>query len=252
MRRAIDLVVATLVVVVTAPLVATVAALILVRMGRPVLFRQRRVGRGGAPFTVVKFRTMRAPAWPAEPDEARISRLGAFLRASSLDELPQLCNVLRGEMSLIGPRPTLPEQVAHYTSRQRGRLAIRPGLTGWAQVNGRNSISWPDRIELDLWYIAHRRPSLDLKILGRTAARLVRPTGVTGQGGVNPDFPDPAAAGPTPPPSGAEIHQQLVPPAPVTVWRCTFEAPAGHLSIVGQPLIGQPLIGQHSIGEKLA
>ncbi len=191
MRRAVDIVVAIVVMVVMAPAAAIVGILILARMGWPVLFRQHRVGRGGALFTVVKFRTMRPPEWPGEPDDQRTPRLGAFLRASSLDELPQLWNILRGDMSLIGPRPTLPEQVEHYTPRQRGRLAIRPGLTGWAQVNGRNWISWPERIELDLWYIEHRSAFLDMKILLRTAARLVKPQGVTGRGGVNPTFPVP-------------------------------------------------------------
>ncbi len=197
MRRAVDIVVAIVVMVVVAPAAAIVGILILIRMGRPVLFRQRRVGRDGALFTLVKFRTMRPERWPEEPDDQRTPRLGAFLRASSLDELPQLWNILRGDMSLIGPRPTLPEQVEHYTPRQRGRLAIRPGLTGWAQVSGRNSISWPERIELDLWYIEHRSASLDMKILLRTAARLAKPQGVVGIGGVNPTFPDPAPAEPT-------------------------------------------------------
>ncbi|MGH3998693.1 MAG: sugar transferase, partial [Pseudonocardiaceae bacterium] len=200
MRRAVDIVVAIVVMVVVAPAAAIVAILILAGMGRPVLFRQRRVGWGGAPFTVVKFRTMRPPAWPGEPDDQRTPRLGAFLRASSLDELPQLWNILRGDMSLIGPRPTLPEQVEHYTPRQRLRLAIRPGLTGWAQVNGRNSLSWPERIELDLWYIEHCSASLDTKILLHTVIRLVKPQGVTGAGGVNPTFPVPAPAEPAPAP----------------------------------------------------
>lgn len=205
MRRAVDIVVVIVGMVVVAPAVAITAVLILTRMGRPVLFRQQRVGQDGALFIVVKFRTMRPESFAGEPDDQRTPRLGAFLRASSLDELPQLWNILRGDMSLIGPRPTVPEHVEHYTPRQRGRLAIRPGLTGWAQVNGRNWISWPERIELDLWYIEHRSASLDMKILLRTAARLVRPQGVTGQGGVNPDFPVPAPAGPVAAPvPGAE------------------------------------------------
>ncbi len=192
MRRAVDIIVAIVLMIVVAPAATIVGILVLTRMGRPVLFRQRRVGRDGAVFTVVKFRTMCPERWSGEPDDQRIPRLGAFLRASSLDELPQLWNILRGDMSLIGPRPTLPEQVEHYTPRQRGRLAIRPGLTGWAQVNGRNWISWPERIELDLWYIEQHSVSLDMKILLRTAARLVKPQGVTGRGGINPTFPVPA------------------------------------------------------------
>jgi lipopolysaccharide/colanic/teichoic acid biosynthesis glycosyltransferase len=137
--------------VVVAPAAAIVGILILTRMGRPVLFRQCRVGRGGALFTVVKFRTMRPQRWPEEPDDQRTPRLGALLRASSLDELPQLWTILRGDMSFIGPRPTLPEQVEHYTPRQRGRLAIRPGLTGWAQVNGRNWISCTSSTAAHYW-----------------------------------------------------------------------------------------------------
>jgi lipopolysaccharide/colanic/teichoic acid biosynthesis glycosyltransferase len=130
--------------------------------------------------------------YAGEPDADRDTRLGLLLRKTSLDELPQLWNVLRGDMSLIGPRPTLPEQVVHYSERQRGRLAIKPGITGWAQVNGRNSISWPERIELDLWYIAHRSLRLDLRILVRTVLNVVRPHGIHGEGGVNPGFPLPS------------------------------------------------------------
>ena len=190
-RRGIDVVVAGVGAPLLAPIVAVVAGLVRWRMGGPVLFRQARSGLHGHEFQIVKFRTMRPERFDGEPDAERLTRLGAFLRATSLDELPQLWNVLRGDMSIIGPRPTLPEQVAHYSDRQRGRLAVRPGITGWAQVSGRNSISWPDRIELDLWYIAHRSLHLDMKILWLTVRRLVRPEGITGEGGVNPDFPVP-------------------------------------------------------------
>lgn len=223
MRRAVDIIVAIVLMVAVAPAAAIVGILILAWMGRPFLFRQRRVGRDGALFTVVKFRTMRPQRWPGEPDDQRTPRLGAFLRASSLDELPQLWNILRGDMSFIGPRPTLPEQVEHYTPRQRGRLAIRPGLTGWAQVNGRNSISWPERIELDLWYIEHRGASLDMKILLRTAARLVRPQGVTGGGGINPDFPVPAPAEPTATPVIEAATPELELPAQRTSGRAAAD-----------------------------
>jgi lipopolysaccharide/colanic/teichoic acid biosynthesis glycosyltransferase len=204
MRRAVDIVAAIVVMVIVAPAAAIVGILVLTRMGRPVLFRQRRVGSDGALFTLIKFRTMHPKRWLGEPDGQRTPRLGAFLRASSLDELPQLWNILQGDMSFIGPRPTLPEQVERYTPRQRGRLAIRPGLTGWAQVNGRTSISWPERIEMDLWYIEHRSVSLDMRILLRTAARLVKPQGVTGKGGINPTFPVPAPAEPPEPESPAQ------------------------------------------------
>jgi lipopolysaccharide/colanic/teichoic acid biosynthesis glycosyltransferase len=170
------------------------AAVIRVSLGSPVLFRQLRIGLDGRPFTILKFRTMRPERYVGEPDDRRTPVVGRMLRAASLDELPQLVNILVGHMSLIGPRPTLPEQVQHYTARQHGRHAVRPGLTGWAQVNGRNSLPWPERIELDLWYIEHRDLRLDARIIGRTLQRLVRPTGLYGEGGVNPGFPVPTEA----------------------------------------------------------
>ena len=190
-RRLVDLVVAGVAGVVLAPVVAVTAALVRWRLGRPVLFRQERTGLGGRPFRIVKFRTMLPERYPGEPDATRDTSLGRMLRSLSLDELPQLWNVLRGDMSIIGPRPTLPEQVRHYSPRQHGRHAVRPGLTGWAQVNGRNSIPWPERIELDLWYIEHRSLALDARIVARTLLRLVRPSGIYGEGGVNQGFPLP-------------------------------------------------------------
>ena len=193
MKRLVDVLVAGVAGVLLSPVMAVVAVLIRWRLGGPVLFRQLRVGLEGREFRIVKFRTMRDERFPGEPDVDRLPPLGKALRATSLDELPQLVNVLRGDMSLIGPRPTLPEQVAHYSARQHGRHAVRPGITGWAQVNGRNSLSWPERIELDLWYIEHRGALLDLRIVGRTLLRLVRPHGLYGEGGVNQGFPVPAA-----------------------------------------------------------
>lgn len=190
-RRLVDLTVSGIALVVLSPVLAVLALLVRLRLGRPVLFRQARSGWRGEEFTIVKLRTMRDERYPGEPDADRTPRLGRVLRATSLDELPQLVNVIRGEMSLIGPRPTLPEQVARYGPHERRRLEVRPGLTGWAQVNGRNSLSWPERIELDIWYIDHRSLALDLRILGRTLRRLVRPEGVSGEGGVNPGFPGP-------------------------------------------------------------
>ncbi|MEJ2866411.1 sugar transferase [Actinomycetospora sp. OC33-EN08] len=190
-RRTVDVVVVLVLALVAAPIGLVVAGLVLLDSGRPVLFRQRRSGLAGREFDIVKFRTMRPPRLPDEPDAERQSRLGRFLRWSSLDEIPQLWNILVGEMTFIGPRPTLPEQVARYSAHERGRLAVLPGITGWAQVNGRNSLSWPERIELDLWYIEHRSVALDLRILVRTAGRVVRPSGVVGAGGVNPGFPGP-------------------------------------------------------------
>jgi lipopolysaccharide/colanic/teichoic acid biosynthesis glycosyltransferase len=190
-RRAVDLVVSGGLIVVLLPVLAAVSLAVAATNGRPVLFRQRRTGWLGHEFTIVKFRTMRPEAYPGEPDPARLTLVGRLLRATSMDEFPQLINVWRGDMSLVGPRPTLPEQVVHYSPRQRGRLAVRPGLTGWAQVNGRNSIDWPTRIELDLWYIEHRSLRVDLRILWLTVLRLLHPSGITADGGVNPGFPVP-------------------------------------------------------------
>ncbi|BAJ27452.1 MULTISPECIES: sugar transferase [Kitasatospora] len=194
MKRGGDLAITTLAGIIALPLGLLIALLIRATMGGPVIFRQIRSGRHGQEFRILKFRTMRDKQYEDEPDAPRITRLGALLRKTSLDELPQLWNVVRGDMGVIGPRPTLPEQVVHYTDRQRGRLALRPGLTGWAQVRGRNSITWPERIELDLWYIEHRGLLLDLRILALTARMLLRPTGITAAGGVNPGFPVPAPA----------------------------------------------------------
>jgi lipopolysaccharide/colanic/teichoic acid biosynthesis glycosyltransferase len=161
-RRAIDVAVAATALLIASPLLALAAIAIAVESRGGVIYRQRRVGRDGAEFDVLKLRTMIAGAerigvglW-VDAGDPRITRSGALLRRTSLDELPNLWNVLRGEMSLIGPRPTVPEQVAVYSERQRGRLAIRPGITGWAQVNGRAALPWGQRIELDLYYIEHR------------------------------------------------------------------------------------------------
>jgi lipopolysaccharide/colanic/teichoic acid biosynthesis glycosyltransferase len=177
-RRAVDVVVAAAALAVSAPVLAV--AVVAIRLESPghAIYRQRRVGKDGRPFDVLKLRTMVVGAESigsglavAEGDP-RITRVGAFLRRTSIDELPNLVNVLRGDMALVGPRPTVPVQVEQYTERQRRRLAVRPGITGWAQVNGRASLPWHERIELDLWYIEHRSWRLDLEILRRTA-RLV-------------------------------------------------------------------------------
>jgi lipopolysaccharide/colanic/teichoic acid biosynthesis glycosyltransferase len=176
LRRAFDVAVAAAALILTAPvLVAAIVAIRLESKGHPI-YRQRRVGKDGRPFDVLKLRTMVAGAesmgsgLAVTEGDARITRVGALLRRTSIDELPQLVNVLRGDMAIIGPRPTVPVQVDQYTERQRGRLAILPGLTGWAQVNGRTSLPWDERIELDLWYIEHRSWRLDLMILVRTVA----------------------------------------------------------------------------------
>jgi lipopolysaccharide/colanic/teichoic acid biosynthesis glycosyltransferase len=183
-RRAVDVVVSATLLALSAPLLA--AALVAIRLESPghPLYRQRRVGKDGRPFDVLKLRTMVAGAerigagLAVDEHDSRITRVGALLRRASLDELPNLLNVLRGEMSLIGPRPTLPAQVHSYTPRQRGRLAIRPGITGWAQVNGRAALPWSERIELDLYYIEHRSLALDLRILWRTPAIVLGGSGL--------------------------------------------------------------------------
>ncbi len=175
-RRTVDIVVSALALALASPLL--LAAMIAIRLESPgpIVYRQRRVGLHRREFDVLKLRTMVDGAehigagLAIDAGDSRVTRVGALLRRTSLDELPNLLNVLRGEMSLIGPRPTLPVQVAQYTERQRGRLAIRPGITGWAQVNGRASLPWSERIELDLYYIEHRSPALDLRILWRTPA----------------------------------------------------------------------------------
>ncbi len=178
-RRTVDIVVSALALALSAPLMALAALAIRAETPGPVVYRQRRVGWHGHEFDVLKLRTMvdgaeRIGAGLAvNENDPRITRVGALLRRTSLDELPNLLNVLRGEMSLIGPRPTLPEQVAQYSERQRGRLAIRPGITGWAQVNGRATLPWSERIELDLYYIEHRSPALDVEIVRRTVAMVL-------------------------------------------------------------------------------
>ncbi|WP_079062611.1 sugar transferase [Peterkaempfera griseoplana] len=233
MKRGGDLAVAVPAGIVAIPLVLLIALLVRATMGGPVVFRQVRTGRDGAEFEILKFRTMRDRRFPDEEDAPRITRLGRLLRATSLDELPQLWNVLRGDMGVIGPRPTLPEQVVHYSPRQRGRLAVRPGLTGWAQIQGRNSISWPERIELDLWYIEHRSLRLDLRILLRTVGVLLRPAGITGAGGVNPGFPAPSepvlravpTTAPHPGTVPAQVHRQGGPVTPLPA-RTRYPQPA--------------------------
>jgi lipopolysaccharide/colanic/teichoic acid biosynthesis glycosyltransferase len=162
MRRAFDILVAGAALVFFSP--ALLAAMIAIRLESPgsPIYRQRRVGMGGEEFDVLKLRTMVTGAehigagMAIDEGDTRITRVGGFLRRTSLDEIPNLINVLTGQMAIIGPRPTIPVQVAQYTDRQRGRLAVKPGLTGWAQVNGRAALPWPERIELDLWYIEHR------------------------------------------------------------------------------------------------
>jgi len=185
LKRVVDRVAAAVLLVLLSPLLAAIAVWILLDGGRPVLLAQERVGKDGRRFTMLKFRTMVPNAlelahgltddpYGVVPDDPRITKPGGLLRRTSLDELPQLWNVLVGQMSLVGPRPDLVEQAANYTDRDRGRLAVEPGITGWSQVNGREEITWPERIEQDLWYIEHWSLGLDAKILLRTFTQLGR------------------------------------------------------------------------------
>lgn len=179
-KRVLDLVL-LVIVALPAALVGLVCAVAVRRSGPgPVLFRQARIGRDGVPFTPLKFRTMIDGPNPLFPDDTRITRAGHVLRRMSLDELPQLINVLRGEMSIVGPRPALPYQVERYDARQLGRLAVRPGITGLAQVNGRNSLTWAERIEWDLAYVERQSLAFDLRIVARTIAVVVTGSGVKG------------------------------------------------------------------------
>jgi lipopolysaccharide/colanic/teichoic acid biosynthesis glycosyltransferase len=175
-KRALDVTLAGAGLLALSPLLVGTAAAIVVSMGRPVLFSQRRPGRNDEPFTIYKFRTMIEPR-PGESrlhsDGARVTALGALLRKTSIDELPELWNVLRGEMSLVGPRPLLLEYLPKYTAAQRRRHEVRPGITGWAQVNGRQSIPFSKRLELDVWYVDNRSLGLDLSILLKTVAQAV-------------------------------------------------------------------------------
>ena len=188
MNRATDVAVAGVGLVLTSPLIALAALATKLEDRGPVLYRQTRVGRDGEDFDVLKLRTMVVGAetmgagFAVDKGDRRITRVGRFLRRTSIDELPQLWNIMRGDMSVIGPRPTLRYQVDQYDEHQRHRLDIRPGLTGWAQVHGRASLPWADRIELDVWYVENRSPKLDLEILLRTPLALFRGTyrGATG------------------------------------------------------------------------
>ncbi|KTE17771.1 sugar transferase [Sphingopyxis sp. H115] len=185
MKRAIDVVAASLLLLILFPVLLVTALLIAARMGRPVLFRQVRPGQHEVPFEMLKFRTMRdAVDAVGNPlaDADRLTRLGRFLRASSIDELPELWNVLKGDMSLVGPRPLLMEYLPRYTAEQTRRHAVRPGITGWAQVNGRNALSWEQKFALDTWYVDNRSLRLDIRILWMTVAKVVRREGIAAEG----------------------------------------------------------------------
>lgn len=187
MKRLVDLVVGGLALLLSAPVTAVVALLTRVLDGPPAFFRQVRSGRGGVPFTMVKIRTMRPPEpheQGPEHDDARMTTLGRVLRATSLDELPTFWHVVRGQMSLVGPRPLPVAYLRRYTDEQARRLEVRPGVTGWAQVNGRNTTSWNQRLAMDVWYVDNRSLRLDLRIVARTVGVVLRRAGVDHSGGV--------------------------------------------------------------------
>ena len=184
-KRILDLALTLPALLFLAPAMGLIALAVRLRLGAPVLFRQRRPGLHGEPFTLLKFRTMtgaRDAAGNLLPDAERLTSLGRFLRATSLDELPELLNVLRGEMSLVGPRPLLMEYLPRYTPEQARRHDVRPGITGWAQVNGRNALSWEQKFALDVWYVDHVSLGLDLKILVLTPLRVLARQGISQPG----------------------------------------------------------------------
>ena len=187
-KRTLDVAGSLVLLVVTSPVLAIAALAIRASMGAPVLYRQLRTGLGGRVFTLVKLRTMSPPERDAT-DAERITPLGRWLRATSIDELPQLWNVLRGDMSLVGPRPLLPEYLGRYTSEQARRHAVRPGLTGLAQVGGRNALTWAEKFELDVWYVDHPSLVLDLRILWRTVRCVLGGRGIAAPGHASmPEF----------------------------------------------------------------
>lgn len=192
-KRTADLLLASIAVAILSPALLAVAVLVRIFLGRPVLFRQRRPGLHGVLFNCLKFRTMkdtRDCSGKLLPDAERLTSFGSFLRRTSLDELPELWNVLRGDMSLVGPRPLLQEYLPRYTAFQRRRHAVRPGITGWAQVNGRNALTWEQKFKHDIWYVDHVNFWLDVKILCLTLLTVVRRDGIEhGSHATMPEFP---------------------------------------------------------------
>jgi len=185
MKRVFDILVSALALVVLAPVLLLVSMIVRWQLGSPVFFRQLRPGLNGAPFQLVKFRTMIAAqdtGGKPLPDSERLTAFGRFLRSTSLDELPELWNVLKGEMSLVGPRPLLMEYLPLYSTFQARRHEVRPGITGWAQINGRNAISWPEKFALDVWYVDNRSFWLDIRILALTFVRVLKRSDISQQG----------------------------------------------------------------------
>jgi lipopolysaccharide/colanic/teichoic acid biosynthesis glycosyltransferase len=184
-KRVVDIVGASVGIILFAPVMLVVALLVLLTMGRPVLFRQQRPGLRGKPFTLYKFRTMRdarTPSGELLPDELRLTTFGKWLRSTSLDELPELFNVLKGEMSLVGPRPLLMEYLPRYSPEQARRHEVKPGITGWAQVNGRNALSWEEKFRMDVWYVDNWNLWLDMKILLLTIWKVLKREGINAEG----------------------------------------------------------------------
>lgn len=181
-KRSFDITLSLMLVILLSPLIAIVAVLVLMNLGRPVLFHQVRPGLHGRPFQLIKFRTMtneQSSDGTLLPNERRLTRLGGFLRATSLDELPELWNVLKGEMSLVGPRPLLTEYLELYSEWENRRHEVRPGVTGWAQVNGRNMATWPERFAMDVWYVDNQSLWLDFRILCLTVVKVIRREGIS-------------------------------------------------------------------------
>jgi lipopolysaccharide/colanic/teichoic acid biosynthesis glycosyltransferase len=205
LKRVADVVVATVSLVVLSPVFAVVALLVRMNLGSPVIFRQRRPGRNSRIFTLYKFRTMRdappgiAGVQAVASDAERLTPFGLWLRSTSIDELPELINVLRGDMSVVGPRPLLPEYLDRYNEQQSRRHEVRPGITGWAQVNGRNAVPWDERFKMDVWYVDHRSLALDARILLRSFSALTSGEGVSGE---DSDTMQPFAGG-----TGDDHHQ---------------------------------------------
>jgi len=184
-KRLLDVTLALAALVLLLPFIGLLALLVRVKLGAPVLFRQQRPGLGGRPFAIYKFRTMtdaRDQQGQLLPDAERLTPFGRFLRSTSLDELPELWNVLRGDMSLVGPRPLLMQYLSRYTPEQARRHEVRPGITGWAQVNGRNALSWEQRFALDVWYVDHCSPWLDLRIMLLTIWKVLRREDISQEG----------------------------------------------------------------------
>lgn len=190
LKRILDPIAALALTLILFPLLATIVVLTWLESGRPIFFRQTRIGQGGRLFHVIKFRTLHPDCGLTAHPRHHVTRLGRILRRWGLDELPQLWNVVRGDMSLVGPRPVLPSEADHYDTRQRQRLEVKPGLTGWAQTHGRNALDWRERVELDLWYVQHLSLGTDLQILLKTPWVLLSGEGVYGPGNQDPGLHD--------------------------------------------------------------